>query len=208
MGRPPAKHGECDLWRDNAVGIVGPGGAALPRRRSPRRWHYIDARRARSGGAEFTYDISGERAAAATMVRRARQRPDASTARCARILHAAVPQGASTASQLTMAYFAPDDDLIDELCSAASRGVRVRLMLPGRCDVQPLLIAARVVLRDAADRRRRDLRAAGTSSCTPRRWSSTASISRHRLDQPRLPQHRVQPGAVGHRSGRRSSAGR
>jgi len=42
-----------------------------------------------------------------------------------------------------MAYFAPHDDLIDELCAAAKRGVRVRLMLPGRCDVRPLLIAAR-----------------------------------------------------------------
>src|SRR6185503_17402103 len=44
---------------------------------------------------------------------------------------------------LTMAYFAPHDDLIDELCAAARRGVRVRLMLPGRGDVKLLLIAAR-----------------------------------------------------------------
>jgi cardiolipin synthase A/B len=44
---------------------------------------------------------------------------------------------------MTMAYFAPHDDLIDELCAAAKRGVRVRLMLPGRCDVQALLTAAR-----------------------------------------------------------------
>ena len=44
---------------------------------------------------------------------------------------------------LTMAYFAPHDDLIDELCAAARRGVKVRLMLPGKCDVQALLVAAR-----------------------------------------------------------------
>jgi cardiolipin synthase len=44
---------------------------------------------------------------------------------------------------LTMAYFAPHDDLIDELCAAARRGVRVRLMLPGRCDVKALVVAAR-----------------------------------------------------------------
>ena len=44
---------------------------------------------------------------------------------------------------MTMAYFAPHDDLIDELCAAAKRGVRVRLMLPGRCDVHALIVAAR-----------------------------------------------------------------
>ena len=44
---------------------------------------------------------------------------------------------------LTMAYFAPDEDLVDALLDAARRGVHVRLMLPGRTDVKPLLIAAR-----------------------------------------------------------------
>ena len=42
-----------------------------------------------------------------------------------------------------MAYFAPDDSLIDELCKAADRGVKVHLMLPGRGDVNILIIAAR-----------------------------------------------------------------
>jgi cardiolipin synthase A/B len=44
---------------------------------------------------------------------------------------------------LTMSYFAPPDELIEGLCRAARRGVRVRLMLPGVCDVRPLLAAAR-----------------------------------------------------------------
>jgi cardiolipin synthase len=44
---------------------------------------------------------------------------------------------------MTMAYFAPHDDLIDELCAAARRGVKVRLMLPGRCDVNLLITAQR-----------------------------------------------------------------
>ena len=44
---------------------------------------------------------------------------------------------------MTMAYFAPDDPLIDGLCKAAQRGVRVRLMLPGRCDVPAGPSAAR-----------------------------------------------------------------
>ena len=44
---------------------------------------------------------------------------------------------------LTAAYFAPSDGLIDELCRAVRRGVQVRLMLPARCDVSLLLLAAR-----------------------------------------------------------------
>ena len=45
--------------------------------------------------------------------------------------------------QLTMAYFAPDDPLVESLCKAAKRGVRVQLMLPGRSDVSALRAAAR-----------------------------------------------------------------
>jgi cardiolipin synthase len=44
---------------------------------------------------------------------------------------------------MTIAYFAPSDPFIAELCKAARRGVRVRLMLPGRSDVKLLRIAAR-----------------------------------------------------------------
>jgi cardiolipin synthase len=44
---------------------------------------------------------------------------------------------------LTMAYFAPSDVLIGELIRAARRGVRVRLMLPGQCDVRMVRFAAR-----------------------------------------------------------------
>ena len=44
---------------------------------------------------------------------------------------------------MTMAYFAPDDPLIDGLCKAARRGVRVRLMLPGQCDVPVVRLCAR-----------------------------------------------------------------
>ena len=44
---------------------------------------------------------------------------------------------------MTMAYFAPPDELVEQLCRAAKRGVRVRLMLPGKCDVNALITAQR-----------------------------------------------------------------
>jgi cardiolipin synthase len=44
---------------------------------------------------------------------------------------------------LTMSYFAPPDVLVEELCRAARRRVKVRLMLPAECDVPLLLTAAR-----------------------------------------------------------------
>jgi cardiolipin synthase len=50
---------------------------------------------------------------------------------------------ATKSISLTMAYFAPHDDLIDALCNAAKRGVKVRLMLPAKCDVAALMVAAR-----------------------------------------------------------------
>jgi cardiolipin synthase len=52
-------------------------------------------------------------------------------------------QNAKSSIYLTMAYFAPDDMLIDELCKAADRGVKIKLMLPGRGDIKLLVIAAR-----------------------------------------------------------------
>src|SRR2546421_5235073 len=44
---------------------------------------------------------------------------------------------------LTMSYFAPPDELVEELCRAARRRVKVRLMLPAKGDVPLLMIAAR-----------------------------------------------------------------
>ena len=44
---------------------------------------------------------------------------------------------------VTMAYFAPGDDMVDALCDAARRGVDVQLVLPSRSDFKPVLHAGR-----------------------------------------------------------------
>jgi cardiolipin synthase len=44
---------------------------------------------------------------------------------------------------LTMAYFAPGQDMVDALCEAAARGVDVELILPSRSDFSPVMHAGR-----------------------------------------------------------------
>ena len=50
---------------------------------------------------------------------------------------------ASKSVYLTMAYFAPGQELVDALCDAARRGVDVQLVLPGKSDFAPVLHAGR-----------------------------------------------------------------
>ena len=124
---------ECDLWRDTAVGIQGPG-AKLFLRVFGRTWNYIHrgGRIRRAETVEGLNDGSelGVLASVPTMNSPLRS----SFCRLMREARRSV--------YLTMAYFAPDDPLVDALCRAAKRGVRVRLMLPGRSDVRAMRIAA------------------------------------------------------------------
>ena len=55
----------------------------------------------------------------------------------------AAVEAARTSVALTMAYFAPGDEMVNALCAAAKRGVDVRLVLPGKSDVALVLHAGR-----------------------------------------------------------------
>jgi cardiolipin synthase len=123
----------CEAWRDNGVGIVGPS-ARLFLNAFARSWHYVihggRLRRAEySAGIE--HDPLGVLASVATL--NSPLRPN-----LCRLM-----RSARQSILMTMAYFVPDDTLIDELCRAAGRGACVRLMLPGRCDVKLVRLAAR-----------------------------------------------------------------
>ncbi|MGH7213932.1 MAG: phospholipase D-like domain-containing protein [Tepidisphaeraceae bacterium] len=126
---------DCDLWRDNAVGIRGPG-ARLLLRAFAKTWHYVN-NGGRISSAELHHpvhdseDSLGILASVPTL--NSPLRP---------LLHQLL-RGARKSIQLTMAYFAPDDPLIAQLCRAARRGVRVQLMLPAVGDVKLLILAAR-----------------------------------------------------------------
>jgi cardiolipin synthase len=135
-----------DCWRDNACGIVGPA-ARILLRAFAKSWHFIN-----TGGtirkAELIHNIE----------KQDMEHPHLPLSGPPEIgLLAAAPTRNSTlipllrrlfrqateSIDLTMAYFAPSDELVTEICKAASRGVRVRLMLPNRGDVPILVIAAR-----------------------------------------------------------------
>lgn len=124
---------EADLWRDNAIGIVGPATRHLLAAFA-NNWKYIH-----SGGrmrrAEYFHPIAesdfGLLASVPSMHSPLKER-----------LRQLI-KNARTSVEMTMAYFAPPDELVEALCKAAKRGVRVRLMLPGRGDVNLLVTAAR-----------------------------------------------------------------
>ncbi|HEX8524560.1 MAG TPA: phospholipase D-like domain-containing protein [Tepidisphaeraceae bacterium] len=124
---------ECDFWRDNAIGLVGPMAKLLLQSFS-NTWRYI-ATGGRIRRAEFHHPMNENDfgVLASVPTRNSQLVPLIS-----KVLH-----GATRSIDMTMAYFAPPDDLIDLLCRASKRGVKVRLMLPGRCDINLLVTAAR-----------------------------------------------------------------
>jgi cardiolipin synthase A/B len=123
----------CEFWRDNAIGIVGPS-AQLFRHAFANTWHYI-AHGGRIRRAEFIHHLhEGELGVMAlTPTLNSPLRP---------FLHHMLRE-AKESILMTMAYFAPDDPLLEGLCKAAKRGVRVRLMLPGKCDVPVVRLCGR-----------------------------------------------------------------
>lgn len=145
------------LWRDTGLSIHGPTARHFLASFS-RTWTYVHkggpiTRALYHGGVNVPRSAKGHR------IGRARQRPDGPD-----LLHdnamgviATVPTLASPLRQLlyglirsartrvrmTMAYFAPDDELITALCDAAKRGVKVELMLGAKSDLPVMVTAAR-----------------------------------------------------------------
>lgn len=128
---PSSQHDRS--WRDTAVGIKGPQAVVL-QKVFARMWRY-----ARRGGemtsAAINYNLtSGEFGVIASAPHHQSRVGD---------FFKKLLDEARYSIFITMAYFAPTEDIIESLCAAARRGVDVRLMLPGRCDVRLLRIAAR-----------------------------------------------------------------
>ena len=127
-----SSHDERAPWRDTAIGIRGPSARQLliP---FARTWRYVQ-----HGGklrnTEYISNLdSGEFGVVASVP--GLRRPWVAL----RSMFA----GAKKSISLTMSYFAPPDAFIADLCRAARRKVRVRLMIPEVNDIPLLTIAAR-----------------------------------------------------------------
>ena len=148
----------AELWRDNAISIVGPG-AGVFADCFARTWRYVH-RGGLIGSAEFIHCIELGQTSRVSSEKKLRPiaRPGARHPQLLSELGvlASVPAAKSPlvpflqnlvrearyTLDLTIAYFAPSDVLIGELLRAAKRGVQVRLMLSGRSDVQAIRMAA------------------------------------------------------------------
>lgn len=122
----PSSRPECDFWRDTAVGIRGPA-AKLFLRSFKNTWNYV-LHGGRIRRTQFIHGLDDHSEFGALASEPTMDSP-------LRPFLCYLMRQARESIMLTMAYFVPDDPLIDELCRAAKRGVRVRLMLPGRSDV-------------------------------------------------------------------------
>lgn len=136
-------------WRDNAIAIIGPGAKGVLSAFAA-MWRYI-ANGGRIARASYVQNIGG-----LTDPLPARPHitlPDAdqmglvasvpSVSSPLDVLFRQIMAQAKSSIDLTMAYFAPTEELINVLCRAARRGVKVRLMLPSKSDLNLLIIAAR-----------------------------------------------------------------
>lgn len=124
-----------ELWRDCGMAIEGPGARPLAES-FIRMWLYVTrggpaARSLLSYNLEMDLGPIGVLASVPSMD---------SQMSC---LLGKLMRQAKRSLELTMAYFAPSEYLVTELCSAAKRGVRVRLMLPSQTDVRIMVTAAR-----------------------------------------------------------------
>jgi cardiolipin synthase len=124
---------KCDPWRDNAIGVRGPAARHLLHAFA-KSWNYgVHGGRIRR--AEYRCNLrDGEFGVLASVP---------TTHSPLRPFFVDLLKNARQSIDMTMAYFAPDDDLIGALLKAAHRGARVRLMLPSRSDVHALIVAAR-----------------------------------------------------------------
>ncbi|MFO1336886.1 MAG: phospholipase D-like domain-containing protein [Burkholderiaceae bacterium] len=124
-------------WRDTNVQLRGPVAARLDQlvRDS---WHDQGC----DGGLPAAAAPPEQPAAGSDVIRVVDTRPDDDYSR----MYAQLMTAFDTAQRsiyLTMAYFAPGDDMVDALCDAARRGVDVQLVLPSRSDFMPVIHAGR-----------------------------------------------------------------
>jgi cardiolipin synthase len=129
-----ASPARCDVWRDNAMGVVGPGAATFLTAFA-NAWNYAGrGGRIRRAEHYVGLDSDAELGVLGSV-------PTMNSPLVPFLQRLTV--SARRSIELTMSYFAPPDELVEGLCRAARRGVRTRLMLAANSDVHLLTVAAR-----------------------------------------------------------------
>ena len=130
------KDGACDdLWRDCGIALEGPAVSTLSAS-FLRTWLYV-TRGGRFARALLSYNLDGREGPTGVLASVPMMGSSMSH------FLSSLLREATGSIDLTSAYFAPAQNLCDELCRAARRGVRVRLMLPSRTDAAIMVTAAR-----------------------------------------------------------------
>lgn len=139
--RAPEQNG----WRDTQIELRGPAAAALDDlvRDTWRSQHCEPALPPPTG------PVVGKDAGPHA-VRIVPSSPDDGQNRIYTMLLTAI-DAASRSVHLTMAYFAPGQDMVDALADAARRGVDVQLVLPSVSDFSPVLHAGRSYYQELLD---------------------------------------------------------
>jgi cardiolipin synthase len=140
-----ARTPEHNGWRDTQIEVRGPAAAALDDlvRDTWRSQHCEPA--LHEPVAAVTARAAGPHA-----VRIVPSSPDDGQNRIYTMLLTAI-DAASRSVYLTMAYFAPGQDMVDALADAARRGVDVQLVLPSVSDFSPVLHAGRSYYQELLD---------------------------------------------------------
>ena len=145
------------LWRDTAIGVRGPAARYFVASFA-HTWNYVH-KGGRIHRAGYMSGIHAPRPAKGNRIGTARSKQSVEeilpadslgliattptlTSPLRPILYGLL-RGARRRIRMTMAYFAPDDELIRELCDAAGRGVKVQLMFGAKSDIRVMVTAAR-----------------------------------------------------------------
>lgn len=126
-------------WRDTQIRLRGPSAAALEALQRD-TWNSQGCEPAMPAAAPVP--AGGLKAAGDKVVRIIPASPDDEESRIYSSLLSAI-DASQRSVHLTMAYFAPGQDMIDALTEAARRGVEVSLILPSLSDFGPVLQAGR-----------------------------------------------------------------
>ena len=135
-GRQSAKVDPTEGWRDTQVQLRGPAVVVLDDL-VRQTWQDQGCEAALPATPPLPAAAAGDQVV--QIVPTNAQQPDA---RFYRLLITSI-DASQHSVRLTMAYFAPGDEMVDALCDAARRGVKVQLILPAHSDFAPVLHAGR-----------------------------------------------------------------